>query len=74
MYIPNGNLHIFDFSGTIGPISFKIYTHSVTLDRFRKLHLDEVRIGRGLPSEYTQCILGKSVKGIQVCSNEGYFQ
>ena len=36
--------------------------------------LDEVRIGRGLSSEYTQCILGKSVKGIQACSNESYFQ
>ena len=31
-----------------GGVIFK--NHSVTLDRFRKLHRDEVRIGRGLPS------------------------
>ena len=34
--------------------------HSVTLDRFRKLHSDEVRNGRGLPSVSASESLGKT--------------
>ena len=42
-------------------VSLALSCHSVTLDRFRKLHLDEVRIGRSLPSDSLACLMPNAI-------------
>ena len=39
------------YTHRVGNLAGVTETHSVPLDIFRKLHRDEVRIGRGLPSD-----------------------